>query len=116
MSTITKKDMVESIMEEVSQLRKMEIKQRDVQNVIQELLNMIRDELAKGNRLEFREFGIFSVHESPERMAQNPATLEKVPVPRRFNVRFKPGQKMKQKITKVSTLEKSSSVDGNSPT
>ncbi len=98
MGTITKKDIVEKIFLEIAGKKKIELKQKDVQNIIQELLNIIRDELAKGNRVEFREFGIFSVHETPSRIAQNPATLEKVLVPKRFNVRFKQGQKMKETI------------------
>jgi len=98
MGTITKKDIVEKIFLELAGTKQIEIKQKDVQNIIQELLNLIRDELAKGNRVEFREFGIFSVHETPSRIAQNPATLEKVVVPKRYNVRFKQGQKMKETI------------------
>ena len=69
-----------------------------MQDVVQELLNSIKDNLAQGNRIEFREFGVFSVHETPERMAQNPATLQKVIVPRRFSVRFKQGLLMKERI------------------
>lgn len=109
MGTITKKDVVEKILLDVVEKRQLDIKQKDVQNIIQELLNLIRDDLAKGNRIEFREFGVFSVHETPQRIAQNPATLEKVTVPKRYNVRFKQGQKMKEivrdsitpKITKI---------------
>jgi nucleoid DNA-binding protein len=103
MGTITKKDIVEKILLDIVEKRHVDIKQKDVQNIIQELLNLIRDELAKGNRVEFREFGIFSVHETPSRIAQNPATLEKVVVPKRFNVRFKQGQKMKVIIRDSAT-------------
>ena len=98
MSTITKKDIIEKILLDLVEKKNLDIKQKDIQNIIQELLNLIRDDLAKGNRIEFREFGVFSVHETPSRIAQNPATLEKVVVPRRFNVRFKQGQKMKNTI------------------
>ena len=38
-------------------------------------------ELGKGNRLEFRDFGVFDVRERAERVAQNPKTLERVQVP-----------------------------------
>lgn len=105
MGTITKKDIIEKILVEVVENRKIDIKQKDIQNIIQDLLNMIRDELSKGNRIEFREFGVFSIHETPPRIAQNPATLEKVQVPKRYNVRFKQGQKMKE-IIRDSSSEK----------
>jgi len=100
MTTITKNYIVEEISEKIPLLRKLEINSKDVQKVIQELLDRIKGELTKGNRLEFRKFGVFFIHENPERMAQNPATLEKVKVPRRFRVKFKPGKIMKEKITK----------------
>ena len=105
MSTITKKDIIEKILQNAVENRKVDLTNKDVQNIIQELLSLIIKNLAKGNRIEFREFGVFSVHESPQRIAQNPATLEKVSVPRRFNVRFKQGQKMKI-IVRDSTVFK----------
>lgn len=98
MGTITKKDIIEKIFQDQVTQKGLDMKPKDVQNIIQELLNLIRDELAKGNRIEFREFGIFSVNETKGRIAQNPATLEKVIVPKRYNVRFKPGHKMKDLI------------------
>lgn len=96
MVTITKKDIVEKIFKEVVEKNQLDLKQKQVQDIIQELLNQIKDNLAKGNRIEFREFGIFTIHETPERIAQNPATLEKVKVPKRYNVRFKQGRLMKE--------------------
>lgn len=64
--------------------------------VIQEFLAEIVSELAKGNRLEFRDFGVFETKTTPARMAQNPRTLEKVKVPTRCRVVFKSGKMMRE--------------------
>ena len=53
-------------------------------------------ELAAGNRLEFREFGVFEVKERPARRAQNPRTLEKVDVPPKRVVKFKVGRRIRE--------------------
>ena len=55
-----------------------------------------RRDLAKGNRLEFRDFGVFEVRETAPRIAQNPKTLEPVEVPAKQVVKFKAGRLMKQ--------------------
>jgi len=90
MATITKKQLVDRI------AKRTKLKRGDVQMVVQELLDNITDELAKENRLEFRDFGVFEVTVRSERMAQNPRTLDPVRVPARRAVRFKPGKRMKQ--------------------
>ena len=55
MATITKKDLVEKITE------KTRFKRHDVKKVCQEFLDQIIIELRKGNRLEFRDFGVFEI-------------------------------------------------------
>ena len=52
-------------------------------------------ELSKGNRLEFRDFGVFEVKARRARRAQNPRTLEKVDVPPKRVVKFKVGRVMR---------------------
>jgi nucleoid DNA-binding protein len=66
--------------------------------IIQSFLNAIIDELAAGNRLEFREFGVFESRERAARRAQNPRTLEKVDVPAKRIVKFKVGRLMRKKV------------------
>ena len=56
------------------------------------------EELGKGNRLEFRDFGVFEIRERAARRAQNPKTLEQVDVPARRTVKFKTGRLMKNKV------------------
>ena len=73
-------------------------KQVVVKKIIQAFLDQIIDELGKGNRLEFRDFGVFETKRRAPRMAQNPKTLEKVRVPAKRSVKFKAGRLMKRKF------------------
>ena len=66
--------------------------------IVQRFLDEIIHELSEGNRLEFREFGVFEVKERPARRAQNPRTLEKVDVPPKRVVKFKVGRLMKESL------------------
>ncbi len=92
MSTITKKELVDRI------AKSNRAKQILVKAIIQNFLDEVISELAKGNRLEFRDFGVFESRNCAPRMAQNPKTLEQVHVPAKRAVRFKMGQLMKQKL------------------
>ena len=95
MSTVTKKDLVECIAERTG------VKRTDVKAVIHESLEMIIEQLAEGNRLEFRDFGVFAVRERAARTAQHPKTLERVQVPPKRNVRFTAGRMMKVRVEEV---------------
>jgi len=92
MATITKKDLVDRIAE------KMKTKQLMVKPIVQCFLNEIIAELAKNNRLEFRDFGVFEVKEQTARTAQNPKTLRKIQVPAKRKVKFKMGRIMKERL------------------
>jgi tryptophanyl-tRNA synthetase len=73
-------------------------------NVIQMFLDEIVRELASGNRLEFRDFGVFEVKSRRARRAQNPRTLEKVAVPPKKVVKFKVGRVMRECVTLEKAL------------
>jgi len=92
MHTVTKKELVDRVAEVTG------AKRIDVKKVIQSFLDEVVGELGRGNRLEFRDFGVFEVKERAPRIAQNPKTLERVQVPRRRTVKFKVGRLMKQKL------------------
>lgn len=93
MSTITKKELIDHISEATDQKRVV------VKKVIQSFLDSIIVELGKGNRLEFRDFGVFEVKQRRARKAQNPKTLQEVWVPPKRTVKFKVGRLMKQTLT-----------------
>ena len=93
MATVTKKELIDQIAEATGQKRIV------VKNVVQTFLNSIIVELGKGNRLEFRDFGVFEVKQRRARMAQNPKTLEQVSVPPKRTVKFKVGRLTKQTLS-----------------
>ncbi len=103
MNTITKKELVDRIADELNRNRpRSQIKRVQVKRVVQKFLDMIIEELAKGNRLEFREFGVFESKLRAARLAQNPKTLERVSVPSKRSVKFKVGRMMKEKMALYS--------------
>ncbi len=92
METITKKELIDRISE------KCEVKRVTVKRVLQTFLDEIIDELGRGNRLEFRDFGVFESKMRAARTAQNPKTLERVSVPSKRTVKFKVGRLMKARL------------------
>ncbi len=89
MPTTTKKDLIDRVADETRQ------KRTAVKKTIQCFLENVIRELSEGNRLEFRDFGVFEIRERAPRIAQNPKTLERVPVPAKKTVKFKIGRLMK---------------------
>lgn len=102
--TVTKRELVNRIAEETGQTKVV------VRDVLQRFLDSVIDELSVGNRLEFRDFGVFEVRERAARVAQNPRTLEKVPVPAKRVVKFKVGRVMRQRV--CEDLEPAAGSDG----
>lgn len=102
MATITKKELVNRIAERTGQTKVI------TKEIIQLFLDEIINELANGNRLEFREFGVFEVKPRKARRAQNPRTLEKVHVPPKKVVKFKVGRIMREKVGFIQEGEASS--------
>ena len=94
--TITKKELVSRIAEKTEQTKVV------TKEVIQLFLDEIISELGQGNRLEFREFGVFEIKERAARKAQNPRTLEKVYVPAKKVVKFKVGRLMKERVAAIA--------------
>src|SRR5260221_7396797 len=92
MATITKKELIDRIAETTNHRRV------QVKRIVQQFLDEIVNELGKGNRLEFRDFGVFETKTRKARKAQNPKTLEPVAVPEKRTVKFKVGRLMKQRL------------------
>jgi integration host factor subunit beta len=92
MSTTTKKELIDRIAESTRTKRVL------VKTTVQNFLDEIISELTKGNRLEFRDFGVFEFRDCAPRKAQNPKNLERIDVPAKRRVKFKAGRLMKQKL------------------
>jgi len=96
MSTITKKELIDRIADGTN-YRRVQVKR-----IVQQFLDEIVNELGRGNRLEFRDFGVFETKLRKARKAQNPKTLEPVEVPEKRTVKFKVGRLMKQRLGDMS--------------
>jgi integration host factor subunit beta len=92
MHTVTKKELVDRIADQCDEKRVV------VKKIIQSFLEEVTEELGRGNRLEFRDFGVFETKERAARTAQNPKTLQRVHVPPKRSVKFKVGRLMKEKL------------------
>jgi integration host factor subunit beta len=92
MATTTKKELIDRIAEETQLPRSV------VKKVVQAFLDHVIDVLGRGNRLEFRDFGVFETKARAPRIAQNPKTLERVEVPAKKTVKFKVGRLMKERL------------------
>lgn len=99
MATITKKELIDRIADGTGSRRV------QVKKVVQRFLDEIIKELGQGNRLEFRDFGVFETKFRKARKAQNPKTLEPVEVPEKRTVKFKVGRLMKQRLGEMSGVQ-----------
>lgn len=97
MGTVTKKDLIDRIAISTNQKRIV------VKRTVQRFLDEIISELGEGNRLEFRDFGVFEIRERQSRTAQNPKTLERVVVPAKKVVKFKVGRLMQKSLDEAGS-------------
>ncbi|MFV1958334.1 MAG: HU family DNA-binding protein [Planctomycetota bacterium] len=104
--TVTKKELVARIAEKTNQTKVV------AKEIIQTFLDEIIDELGRGNRLEFREFGVFEIQERAARKALNPRTRERVGVPARHVVKFKVGRLMRERVARICEAGAGSEADG----
>ncbi|HMB11141.1 integration host factor subunit beta [Saliniramus sp.] len=72
--------------------------QRDVENIVNAILDTIVDALARGDRVELRGFGAFSVKKRDARIGRNPRTGETVPVSEKVIPVFKTGKEMRLRL------------------
>ena len=94
---MTKRDLV------VRVARQANMKQSDVMDIIQLTLDTITEELAAGNNIEFRNFGVFEVLTRKARVGRNPnSPKQTVKIPERAVVKFKPGKEMRKLVVKIN--------------
>ena len=72
--------------------------QRDVERIVNTVFNEITEALAKGDRVELRGFGAFSVKLRDARMGRNPRTGEAVKVDRKAVPFFKTGKLLRDRL------------------
>jgi integration host factor subunit beta len=113
---VTKKEIVKKISEDIG------LTQLKTKDIVQRTLDAIIATLVAEGRIELRNFGVFEVKRRAPRKARNPRTGDKVYVPSKNVVTFKPGKEMEELVRKMNPahlplLEAASDadVDGNGP-
>jgi integration host factor subunit beta len=75
--------------------------QRDVANIVNAILGEITNAMAKGDRVELRGFGAFSVKRRPARTGRNPRTGAHVAVEQKSAPFFKTGKEMRKRLNRT---------------
>ena len=73
---------------------------RDVQKIVDAIFDEITVSLARGERIELRGFGAFSIKVREARTGRNPKTGALVAVPKRAAPHFKTGQEMRERLNR----------------
>ena len=76
--------------------------QRDVENIVNAILNEIIAAMARGDRVELRGFGAFSTKQRLARTGRNPRTGDKVPVTEKLAPFFKTGKEMRERLNRTA--------------
>src|SRR5438309_7886781 len=90
--TVTKKEIVKQISERIG------LTQLKTKEIVQLTFDAIVDTLLADRRIELRNFGVFEVKLRKARKARNPRTGDKVDVPPKHVVTFKPGKEMEERV------------------
>lgn len=92
---MTKKEIVKEISEEIG------LTQLKTKEIVQKTFDAIVKTLVEDGRIELRNFGVFEVKRRAARKARNPRTGDKVFVPEKFVVTFKPGKEMEERVRQL---------------
>ena len=90
---MTRSDLVEALAARFPQLG-----QRDAELAVKAILEAMADALVKGQRIEIRGFGSFSVNHRPPRIGRNPRSGESVAIPEKRVPHFKPGKALREAV------------------
>lgn len=71
---------------------------REVERLVSVVFDEIAGALQRGDRVELRGFGAFSVKHRPSRVGRNPRTGEPVPINEKFSPFFKPGKELRDRL------------------
>ena len=90
---MTKSELIELLADKLSHLSA-----KDVELAIKEILEMMAQTLSKGDRIEIRGFGSFSLHYRAPRVGRNPKTGESVELEGKYVPHFKPGKELRERV------------------
>jgi len=95
---VTKKEIVKQISDKIG------LTQLKTKDIVQQTFDAIVDALLEMGRIELRNFGVFEVKQRKARKARNPRTGDRVDVPPKYVVTFKPGKEMEERVKKLTTI------------
>ena len=105
---MTKKEIVRTISEEIG------LTQLKTKEIVQKTFDAIVETLVHDKRIELRNFGVFEVKKRAARKARNPRTGDKVDVPAKYVVTFKPGKEMEEKVRLLEEREAAAAQQASS--
>ena len=91
--SINKKDLIEIIAKEQDQLP-----YRDIELSVKTIIKSMVKSLRKGERIEIRGFGSFSLRYRKPRVGRNPKSGQSVSIDERYVPHFKPGKNLKERV------------------
>jgi nucleoid DNA-binding protein len=87
-----KSDIVDSIAAKIG------VPKAQVQQMVDDVFDLIAEGLTRGEKIDLRGFGTFSVRDSKARTGRNPQSGEPIQIPARRVPAFKPGKELKEKV------------------
>lgn len=106
---VTKKEIVKDISDEIG------LTQLKTKEIVQKTFDAIVKTLVEEGRIELRNFGVFEVKKRAARKARNPRTGDKVFVPEKFVVTFKPGKEMEERVRQLEEEAARKAMQGQAP-
>jgi integration host factor subunit beta len=103
---VTKKEIVKTISEEIG------LTQLKTKEIVQKTFDAIVETLVEEKRIELRNFGVFEVKKRAARKARNPRTGDKVYVPEKYVVTFKPGKEMEERVRELERQAAQAAAQG----
>ena len=95
---ITKSELIENIAAKQNHLA-----YKDIELSVKSLLEQMSTSLSRGERIEVRGFGSFSLHFRPPRIGRNPKTGDAVSLPGKHVPHFKPGKELRERVNRSQT-------------
>jgi integration host factor subunit beta len=90
---MTRSDLVEELAARFDQLT-----HRDAEFAVKCILDALSEAMVRGNRIEIRGFGSFSINHRQPRMGRNPRSGESVAIPEKRVPHFKPGKALRESV------------------
>lgn len=108
METVTKKNLIQKI------AQKLNMHPKQVGDVVQNFLDGVTETLTRGDRLEFRDFGVFEVVQRKKKIGRNPKNASvPIVIPARKAVKFTPGKQMKKQVESSQQPEQRTQPSSN---